>query len=814
MSNERNTEKFVRDHFNQYDKIIVEEQSSDVAIINSALKSASKNKTGSKGFPEFLISFKEDTSLIVVVECKAETSFHKSDEVAIDKNMIVNDSNKASTSIGRYAVDGVIHYMKHLNKNLNVIGIAVSGETKKELKIDTFLLLKGEKAIKNLDLQNFQDVESYIDILHEDDEKIKLDVAELKKYSRDLNNKLRNVFSFEENERPLVVSGILLALTNKSFCNSYGLKTAPKQVATLLVETIIEILENDNIRNSGLDKDKREIMKDTYKFIKNNTSIISPTNKKGKPNTELKDLIDEIKERVYPFLIRRKDYDIIGQFYIDFLKYANGDGGLGIVLTPPYITKLFTSLVEMNKNSVVMDNCCGTAGFLISSMNLLEDLAGNDRKKIKDIHQKQLIGIEESTKMFCLGCSNMMLKGDGKSNIIKSSCFDIEANSIRKKFSPTIAFLNPPYSNTAHKELEFIENALDFILPNGMCAAIIPVSCFIDGETRNTEIKERIMKNHTIKAVMSMPDELFYDSDKSIVTSIIVIQAHTPHKDKDVWFGYWKEDGLVKIRNSGRIDYDGRHEAIVKKWLEQYNNKMVEEMECLVTKIKPTDEWCFEYFEKINSKLDNESIYKAFKEYLKYKIDNNDMRLLKELNSLSVDVEIGARKKKEFQVKNFFNLDRGKRFAGKDRKKNRGDIPYISSTAKNNGVPRSTESGEPEKVNEISKNKLEHKGKFLSVVCYGEPMNTFYQNGEGFWISDSVNTLFPKLEKFNLYIGLYFKVLLEEYIPLFNYGRGATEERLKKLSLNVFVDDNGEIDLDYIEEYIKKAIADQYLKGE
>jgi len=92
-------------------------------------------------------------------------------------------------------------------------------------------------------------------------------------------------------------------------------------------------------------------------------------------------LIKEIEKNVKPFLQDYKQYDIIGIFYNEFLRYANGDGGLGIVLTPKHITELFVDLAEVDKDSVVIDNCCGTAGFLISSMKRIEDLAKDDKKK-------------------------------------------------------------------------------------------------------------------------------------------------------------------------------------------------------------------------------------------------------------------------------------------------------------------------------------------------------------------------------------------------------------------------------------------------
>ncbi|GAB1458203.1 hypothetical protein MASR2M48_35110 [Spirochaetota bacterium] len=82
----------------------------------------------------------------------------------------------------------------------------------------------------------------------------------------------------------------------------------------------------------------------------------------------MENLIQSIDEKINRFIRTYKYYDTLGQFYIEFLRYANNDKGLGIVLTPLHITELFVDLAGVSSTSIVYDNCCGTSGFLISSM--------------------------------------------------------------------------------------------------------------------------------------------------------------------------------------------------------------------------------------------------------------------------------------------------------------------------------------------------------------------------------------------------------------------------------------------------------------
>ena len=118
------------------------------------------------------------------------------------------------------------------------------------------------------------------------------------------------------------------------------------------------------------------ILKDRFAFIRTDTSL---STLKG----VLVEIITDIKENIKDFIKTYEYFDVLGQLYIEFLRYANSDKGLGIVLTPPHITEFMAELAEVNKNSVVYDNCAGTGGFLVSAMNLMIKDAKDNQQKLK-----------------------------------------------------------------------------------------------------------------------------------------------------------------------------------------------------------------------------------------------------------------------------------------------------------------------------------------------------------------------------------------------------------------------------------------------
>ncbi len=798
MVNEAKTEGLVRKFLEKFKEdyeqeennfVIIEEKKSDNPIIDKLLKTASKRLGSGAGYPEFIVSF-PNKDFIIVIECKADCKKHRSKN--LDKYC-------------DYACDGAVLYSSYLSKEFNVISIGASGETQTELLIDTFLQIKGEKKARDLNINKIYDFESYFNILKKDTTKEKFDFQRLMEYSPKLNQKLRDDFEFEEHTRPLIISGILLALEDEAFMSSYKAKRKPLEIADLIITAIKERLENDNIKGVKLNT-----IIQTYGFLKTNTKIINEHNKDGTPNTHLKDLITELESKVKPFIQDYKQYDVIGIFYNEFLRYANGDGGLGIVLTPKHITELFVDLAEVNKDSVVIDNCCGTAGFLISSMKRMEDLAKGDKKKIKEIHTKQLLGIEDNPKMFCLACSNMMLRGDGKSNIFQQDCFQMPTENI-KKFKPTLAFLNPPYSKeNGHKELEFVWNALSYLEPHGTCIAILPQSCAMNTKKGNENVKERILKHHTLKAVMSMPDKLFDDSEKSAVTCVMVFEAHKPHSENTkTWFGYWKQDGFIKVRPYGRIDYRHLYRDKIKEfWLDSYFGKKEIDGFSILRHVNGSDEWLVEpYIHTRFEDLKDEDFENTLRDYTTFLYSNkltdkvskeshNTQKLKIDFSKWKV-VKLGFNKEDNpdglFEVTGSKTTD--KKILDDNHKIGELKYPYVTTQASNNGIrdwyDNFTDEG----------NILTIDSAVLGFCSY-QPLS--------FTASDHVEKLIPKFD-LNVFRALFLTTIINKEQYRYSYGRKFNQDRIRETEIKLPFK-NGKIDWDWIESYIKGLNYSKYLQ--
>jgi type I restriction-modification system DNA methylase subunit len=334
-------------------------------------------------------------------------------------------------------------------------------------------------------------------------------------------------------------------------------------------------------------------------------------------------MIEYLHSNVYPLVdMEQSGFDVLGRFYTEFIRYAGSEQSQGLVLTPAHITNLFCDLANVNPNDVIYDPCCGTGGFLIAGMKRMFELAGSDEDKKKNIKSKQLVGVEFRPSMYTYACSNMMMRGDGKSNIYCGDCFAFD-RVIKDHHKPTVAFLNPPYDVGAAGQMLFIEHALNTVsAQNGTVVAIVQMSCAIKNEKELIAVKKRILDRHHLVTVLSMPDELFNPS-ASVVTCIMVFKANEKNEGRKTWFGYFKNDGFEKRKQKGRIDVRGKWKHIKNKWITAYNDK--DEIAGLSVKheVSAKDEWCSEAYMKTDySTLNQLDFEKKLKDYIAFKFLN------------------------------------------------------------------------------------------------------------------------------------------------------------------------------------------------
>lgn len=558
--------------------------------------------TGSgKAKPEYIVTFDNDKNTILLVECKKSLKDHES----LNKDMPQ-----------KYAVDGALFYAKHLKDDYNVLAVAVSGTSKENVKVNTFYWKKGFET--PLELKKAKDTIleplNYLNLANGKKMERKFSLQEIRELSQIMHEKLRQI-KISEKDKPIFIAGILIALQNADFRTDWN---NINKFSTLVNEMINAI--DSTLDNSDIKREKIDAIKSSFKRIKSNEKIKSiPLGESG----SLAWFIEQLEMRILP-MMNHYEYteDALSIFYHEFIKYSATDGkGLGIVLTPKHLTDFMCKLGEINKQSKVVDICCGSGSFLVTAMGLMCKDA--NASEILDIKKNGLYGVELDTDLYTLAITNMIIRKDGKSNIVCGDCFSNEITNNLKNKHLSLGLINPPYSQEDKCELEFIEQLLNVLEPRGLAVAVVPMSCAIG--TKFKEVRQRLFKYHTLKAVFSMPDDIFYPTGTNVC--VMVWEAHKSHdSNKPTFFGYCKDDGFVKRKKMGRIDYYNKWDDIEKEWLDLYENKKVVDGKSAIQCVNASDEWlCEAYMKTDYSTLTQQDFQQTVNDYLAYLVKSGDV---------------------------------------------------------------------------------------------------------------------------------------------------------------------------------------------
>lgn len=572
-------------------------QGSIVKEINEALKSASKRGTGNVGRPEYTAVI---GNFVLVIEDKSDMT----KQIKLTDSGILDTSTKAITE---YAVNGAYFYAKCIAQNTafrKVFAVGVSGDSKHHVM--TPLWVDDREGYKQLpDIESFVSFsehninEYYTRYVLEEATDTEKTTEQILKDAADLHEYLRTYGTLKDQDKPLVVAGILLALDEIEFGGfSINSLTGDQMEGNRDGDKIINAIGN-RLKRSNVGPDaKRDKLLSEFSILENSFRLNEVNQTLAK--TPLKFFTEFLYEHVFRNIKYHKtSEDFIGRFYGEFMSYSGGDGQtLGIILTPRHICDLMCELVDVEPDDTVLDPTCGTAGFLISAMHRMLAHADSEQQK-KDIKKKQLHGYEIQSNMFAVAAANMILRKDGNSNL---ECCDF----LRKKPAQvqlkgaTVGLMNPPYSQGTRSdpeqyELSFIEHLLDSLTEGARAAVIVPQSSMTGKSKAEQTFKSSIMQKHTLEGVITCNTDTFYGVGVNPV--IAIFTAHEPHDPNKVCkFIDFRDDGYEVRAHIGLVEGDSakdKKQHLMDVWL---GNTEAPSKFCVKSTVNPEDEWLHSFY--------------------------------------------------------------------------------------------------------------------------------------------------------------------------------------------------------------------------
>ena len=637
--------------------------------IEDALRKAPSKKGGTgTNYPDIkcFIETNQMRRIPVMIEVKGT----KGDFIKLDAKGNIDNKKKDNepnyTNIAKYAVNGAVHYA-HAILNftesykevvaIGVNGFETAGNFTKEIGVyyvskDNLFVPKLVGEYSDLSFLLNENVEEFVrkvDELELTDEEIenkKLELEDdIERKLKTLNQKMHDELSIEVGSRVKLIAGLVMA----------GLGV-PGKVAPLKVEDLSgEMSEEDNdgekimrriksyLNEKRLPKEKIEMIRSVLSVVFVHSKLAEPVNGESKLHTLYKD----IKQDIMPFLTGElHNIDFTGRLFNvlnEWVDVPDGDKN-DVVLTPRYVTQLMARLCKVNMDSYVWDFATGSAGFLISAMNLM--IADAKAKisspkerdtKILKIKMEQLLGIEKLADIYLLAVLNMILMQDGSANIIHAdSLTQFKGNYEQgehkgEPFPATVFLLNPPYSAEG-KGFVFVRRALKMMNDQnrqGRAAILIQENA---GSGNGLPYTKEILEKNTLLASIKMSD--IFCGKASVQTAVYVFEVGTPHEpESTVKFIDFSNDGYsrqnrkkssqsVNLRDTDNAKerYDEvvrlvNHRGSVEGILNYLKGCYVE-----ATITLEGNDWTYGQHQEIDTRPTEEDFRKVVKDYLAWKV--------------------------------------------------------------------------------------------------------------------------------------------------------------------------------------------------
>ena len=613
---------------------------------------------GNRPDAKLLLQDKNLNFFPILIEYKG----YKDKLIKLDVNGQVENKNTKNephlTNINSYAVNGAVHYanaLLHYTSYTDVIAIGMTGykDESDNIKhsIGVYYVSKsnlgaGQKVGEYSDFsflspENFDDFVAKVKTLHlsqEELDKLKEQKEkEIDKSLRDLNNDIyQNEKGLGENDRVYLVAASIMA--------TIGI---PGKVRPLEKEDLKSSIEEGNtdgeivlrkinafLKEKKIPQDKQDIIIRTL----SNTLLTDNINKVEDGESQLKRVFTKIVDDLGIYYKIGLSTDFTGKLFNEMYSWLGftQDKLNDVVLTPSYIATLLVKLARVDKDSYVWDFATGSAGLLVSAMNeMLNDAKDTItspeelvQKEIK-IKAEQLLGLEVLSNVYMLAVLNMIMMGDGSSNILNKDSLKFDGKygfGKTNEIFPADAFiLNPPYSASGNGMI-FVEKALK-MMNKGYAAIIIQNSA---GSGKAKDYNINILKQNTLIASIKMPIDIFVGK-ASVQTNIYVFKVgEKHHKDEMVKFIDFSKDGYSrsnrKKASSNLKDTDRakeRYDEIVN--LVRFGRSKLNiftEKEYYEATIDPNDGTDWNYNPVIDTKPSLEDFKKTISDYLSWELGN------------------------------------------------------------------------------------------------------------------------------------------------------------------------------------------------
>lgn len=233
------------------------------------------------------------------------------------------------------------------------------------------------------------------------------------------------------------------------------------------------------------------------------------------------------------------------EIYETMLKELQSAGKSGEFYTPRALTEFIVRAINPEIGNSIADFACGTGGFLISALKLLQNNATDI--KSREIIDRSLYGVEKKSLPYLLCMTNLLLHDINEPKIEHKNSLEKNVRDYEEDDKFDIIIMNPPYGGTEKKSIQsnfpnelksaetadlFMVEILYRLKANGKAGIILPDG-FLNGDGNKANIKKKILEEFNLHTIVKLPNSVFKPY-ATVSTNILFFDNTGP--TKEVWF--------------------------------------------------------------------------------------------------------------------------------------------------------------------------------------------------------------------------------------------------------------------------------------
>jgi len=296
--------------------------------------------------------------------------------------------------------------------------------------------------------------------------------------------------------------------------------------------------------------------------------------------------------------------DTKGDLYEYLLSKLTTAGINGQFRTPRHIIRLMVDMVDPKPSDVIADPACGTAGFLVGTMQYLmethsssEGIIEHDdgektytgdllRDYMEHIQTSMFHGFDFDVTMLRIAAMNLLLHGVESPNIHYQDTLSMSFPEHFPKQAHDyfdVVLANPPFKGsldeedvhasligrikTKKTELLFLALILRMLKVGGRCAVIVPDGVLFGSSKAHSALRSILVDENQVEAVISLPSGVFRPY-AGVSTGILVLTKGG--RTDNVFFYDVQADGYSLDDKRTELDLnkhqDNNLPDVLKKW--------------------------------------------------------------------------------------------------------------------------------------------------------------------------------------------------------------------------------------------------------